>query len=272
MDSFRQKLAGKERIVSAVVMLLVLGLAFWQGPVALGAFLLVIYALFLDELWTSFGQQRRWSRDYFIMLFCQLFLLFYCGLYGEFTFIHKFFLLLALGLNGIWIVYLFFFPLERLKLVQVWKAHPFLLSWIYLPPFICWGTLCQQGKALALAEVLLLVVLVDTGAWFVGKRWGKRHLWPAISPHKTWEGLFGGVALSVLVLFIYGLMAKTVRVPGLGLIFLALAAQGGDLIESKIKRQFQLKDSSALIPGHGGVYDRIDGIIFVIPFFVGLVF
>ena len=268
----KEKLAGHERIVSGVIMLLMLILAFWFGPVALGSLLLVIYALFLDELWANFGQQARWSKDYWLMLFGHLFLLFYCGLYGEFTFIHKFFLLAALMINGAWLIYLFAFPLNRQKLVNLWKAHPVILSWFYLPAFISWGTLCQAGKAPFLAAVFLLVVLVDTGAWFVGKRWGKHPLWPSISPHKTWEGLVGGVVIGTAVLLIYTLIFKEVKVPVLGLLVLAAAAQAGDLIESKIKRQFKTKDSSNLIPGHGGVYDRIDGLIFVVPFFIGLAF
>jgi len=261
---------GKERVISGAVMLLLLAIAFWFGPKALGSLLLIIYALFLDELWSSFAQQKRWCKDYWAIMFGHLFLLFYCGLYGEFTFIHKFFLLAALMINGVWLIYLFAFPLNRQKLVNLWKAHPVILSWFYLPAFISWGTLCQAGKAPFLGAVFLLVILVDTGAWFVGKRWGKRPLWPSVSPHKTWEGLLGGVVIGTLGLIIYTLIFKEVKLPILGLIVLALAAQAGDLVESKIKRQFKLKDSSNLIPGHGGVYDRLDGLIFVVPFFIGL--
>ena len=116
----------------------------------------------------------------------------------------------------------------------------------------------------ALLFVFACVWAADTLAYFAGRTIGGPKLAPAISPRKTWSGFAGGVAGSLLAgpitLWALGL-APSARA-GLVAIGLSLMAQGGDLFESWIKRRFGVKDSGALIPGHGGVLDRIDGLIF----------
>lgn len=122
----------------------------------------------------------------------------------------------------------------------------------------------------------VMVWAMDIGGLFVGTTLQGPKLAPKISPNKTWSGLFGGVLLAILasVIYLYVLARLNfVRVDfatqiffGVLAIFIALVAQIGDLIESAIKRQVGVKDSSNLIPGHGGVFDRIDGLIFAAPF------
>jgi len=116
------------------------------------------------------------------------------------------------------------------------------------------------------ALVLWLIAVVwatDTGAYLVGRSLGGPKLAPAISPGKTWSGLAGGVGAAALA----GLLAATMhgqgRVAALvaASMVLALVAQVGDLFESSLKRRFGAKDSSNMIPGHGGVLDRVDGIL-----------
>ena len=116
------------------------------------------------------------------------------------------------------------------------------------------------------ALVLWLIAVVwatDTGAYLVGRSLGGPKLAPAISPGKTWSGLAGGVGAAALT----GLLAAHLhghgRVAALvaASMVLALVAQVGDLFESSLKRRFGAKDSSNLIPGHGGVLDRVDGIL-----------
>jgi phosphatidate cytidylyltransferase len=116
------------------------------------------------------------------------------------------------------------------------------------------------------ALALLSTWITDSGAYFVGRRWGRRKLSPRLSPKKTWEGAAGGwivgVALTPLVAWAMGLS------PWHGLAIGALvatAAPFGDLAESMFKRQVGAKDSSQLIPGHGGMLDRIDSLLFVVP-------
>lgn len=123
----------------------------------------------------------------------------------------------------------------------------------------------RQGEAgfAAVVFVLLIAWSSDTAAFFVGRKLRGPKLWPSVSPSKTWSGALGGFAAALIV---GSLVARSVGVP-LGLMtvlvaaLLAVAAQLGDLAESAIKRFFMIKDAGSLIPGHGGVMDRVDGII-----------
>lgn len=123
--------------------------------------------------------------------------------------------------------------------------------------------------------VLFSIWATDTGAYFTGRKVGGPKLWPAISPSKTWAGLGGGVAASGIVCAICLMFTPYPKtVPGALLLgtFLALLGQGGDLFESWLKRRVGVKDSSKLIPGHGGLLDRVDGLIFTIPLFAWMVY
>lgn len=115
---------------------------------------------------------------------------------------------------------------------------------------------------------LLMVWGVDTGGYVVGCNLKGPKLAPKISPNKTWSGLIGGVMLSVLVSIAYSYAftehLHVIFYAVLGGI-VAVIAQIGDLVESYIKRNLGIKDSSNLIPGHGGVFDRVDGLIFAAP-------
>lgn len=116
---------------------------------------------------------------------------------------------------------------------------------------------------------LLIVWVTDTGAYLFGRALGRRKLWPQISPNKTLEGFLGGIFCSVLLALLFYLMGwiESVHV----LLFLTLTmilsmfGQLGDLVESALKRHFDVKDSGRLLPGHGGVLDRFDSFIFVLP-------
>lgn len=119
-----------------------------------------------------------------------------------------------------------------------------------------------------LAVTALTTWITDSGAYFIGSRFGKHKLWPRISPKKSWEGLFGGLAVGLIAAVWLGPWL----IPGLAwwqglLIGLVVGISGllGDLSESVFKRQVGAKDSSHLIPGHGGFFDRIDSFLFVGP-------
>ncbi len=112
--------------------------------------------------------------------------------------------------------------------------------------------------------VLGVIWAGDTGAYFVGRKFGRRKLWPAISPNKTVEGSAGGLILAVIIgLPIASTIPSLDRLAALGFILLiAVAGQLGDLVESAIKRTTGVKDSGGLLPGHGGVLDRFDSLLF----------
>jgi len=127
-----------------------------------------------------------------------------------------------------------------------------------------------------LLVALFIVWAADTGAYFTGRRFGgkwfgDRRLAPAISPNKTIEGLLGGLALAVLVGVVGGTLAgaSAAELPLVALVALlaALFSVIGDLFESMIKRHAGVKDSGNLIPGHGGLLDRIDGVVAGLPVF-----
>jgi len=123
-------------------------------------------------------------------------------------------------------------------------------------------------------SVLLLVLLsiwaIDSGAYFSGKRFGKHKLAVHVSPGKTWEGVFGGAAFTFLFLLIYmsffnGNDQVLILQTAFILSFVAMISVFGDLFESVLKRQAGLKDSGNLLPGHGGVLDRVDSLILALP-------
>ena len=115
--------------------------------------------------------------------------------------------------------------------------------------------------------VIASVAATDVGAYAAGRTIGGPKLLPKVSPSKTWAGLAGGMAGSMLVAGFFTLMHEDARGAALVplAIGIALIAQAGDLLESAVKRHFKVKDSGSLIPGHGGILDRVDGMMTVLP-------
>jgi phosphatidate cytidylyltransferase len=116
--------------------------------------------------------------------------------------------------------------------------------------------------------ILCVVFSGDIAAYYVGSYWGRHKLCPAVSPGKTVEGALGGVAANLGVGFVIaGLLIPTLA-PGKGAVFfisVGVAGQVGDLFESMLKRSAGVKDSGNLLPGHGGMLDRIDALLFAVP-------
>lgn len=119
----------------------------------------------------------------------------------------------------------------------------------------------------ALMFVLLVVWASDIGGYFAGRAIGGPKLWPLVSPNKTWAGAIGGVMLSILVALGMAALGWGRLPPLLVLaVLLSVVSQLGDLFESAVKRAFGVKDSGRLIPGHGGLLDRLDGFVAAIVF------
>ncbi|WP_061238149.1 phosphatidate cytidylyltransferase [Ectopseudomonas composti] len=147
-----------------------------------------------------------------------------------------------------------------LILLPAWQGLVLLKQW-------------PQANALIIA-VMVLVWGADIGAYFSGKAFGKRKLAPKVSPGKSWEGLYGGLAASLLITLVVGLQqgwsATGLLLALAGAAVVVLISVVGDLTESMFKRQSGIKDSSNLLPGHGGVLDRIDSLTAAVPLFAAL--
>ena len=173
-----------------------------------------------------------------------------------------------------WIVALFW--VMKYPQGDMWKDRvgQAAIGFVVLLP--CWLAFVMlkassQGNLLLLF-IFLLVWGADIGAYFSGKRFGKNKLAPAVSPGKTREGLYGGLAVCFIVAVVFSVLLSSSVFQFMMLILLALCvgliSVLGDLFESMLKRHRGIKDSSQLLPGHGGVLDRIDSLTAAAPLFV----
>lgn len=248
------------RLKTASFLLLALGLclAYLPGFALYGiAFIIFNYAVF--EL-LSVSQTKYW----YCMLSINALLILLAGNFVNVELIQSLAIIFIFGSTA------------TVLLFQLWQkkilSKPFmLLIGIFLidAAFIALVSLYGIYGIIIFMHVCLSVMLVDAGGYVCGRIFGKHKLIPSVSPKKTWEGFCGSfvcLALygSVLALYL-GIDISLLHIFKLLLIF--LAAVFGDLWFSYIKRMFLVKDYSGILPGHGGILDRIDSVIFVLPFF-----
>lgn len=128
-----------------------------------------------------------------------------------------------------------------------------------------------QARDIGLSMLMYLLLTVwstDSGAYLIGRQIGKTKLAPQISPNKTWEGSIGGTVVAIIVGILFsvsGVLHFGVVTTILMTLFLSVAGQLGDLIESSLKRFYGVKDSGKILPGHGGILDRFDSLLLVLP-------
>jgi len=187
--------------------------------------------------------------------------------YHDFFFDFRLSEILALSLIGIAVVTLFKYPTElyydsgKLIFTVIYVALPFSFA-LGLPKY------SNFDNSFSL-EVLFLFILIwssDTFAYLTGKFFGKHKMAPKISPKKTWEGYAGGVILTLVLSYFIEKYQHDLRGNWIVVGFLVASfAPLGDLVESQLKRSFGVKDSGNIIPGHGGVLDRLDSFIICVP-------
>lgn len=145
-----------------------------------------------------------------------------------------------------------------------------MLSAIYIGVafYYFFHTRDSEAGLLTILFVLITIWVTDSGAYFVGRALGKRKLWPEISPNKTIEGFFGGIGSALIVAAIFYFLTDIdfnlwqILIVGL---MISVFGQLGDLVQSAYKRHYGVKDSGNILPGHGGILDRFDSLIFVLP-------
>lgn len=173
-----------------------------------------------------------------------------------------YFMMIAIG----WIIFDSFEHWHRILLIFF---TPIYLGW--LPGhLILLKELSYQYNYWFLLFPFVITWINDTGAYFIGRRWGRQPLVPSLSPKKTWEGAFCGLGGAVVasILYSYIFMPKiSIWFAILSALILGGLAELGDIFESGFKREAKVKDSSKLLSAHGGVLDRMDSLLFTIPGF-----
>lgn len=262
------------RVASALVLLLIVIVAIGMGKISALGLLLVVGLLVVDEFFVNFLSGSRNTLSYILSMssFAAGFIFFNSLEYKDPMLMA--FNNAGIALNALMLVFLFFSKSDTNLVLRYLKGASFLLGALFLIPFMNLAAIVNPEKwRYLIAALVVLNFSVDTGAWFFGKTFGKRKLWPAVSPKKTVEGFIGGVvsALVLAGLFWFSVFGSISFSIIISFLIIACCSQLGDLVQSKMKRQFNIKDSSNLIPGHGGMYDRVDSLLFVAPLFVFVV-
>lgn len=265
----------KTRIITAVLLLAVLLPVLFAGNML--AFGVVVTAFLAAAMWECFRLFGKTSMQAAAIAAVWSALFVYSFLLGG-TSQPVFWFALAVML---WLIR--FFPGLAIGLPPMESHGNTWLSLLYAVAVVsCFAAIINlfAHSALYLLSVMVLVWIADIGAYFSGKAFGKRKLAPSISPGKSWEGAIGGgiavlLISALVVLFASEQLADTFGVQlqakagwfGLAAVLLLITAASviGDLVESQLKRRAGFKDSSKLLPGHGGVLDRIDALIPVLP-------
>lgn len=261
----------KERVITASALALVfLGVLFFLPAMVFGVFISVVFAIGAWEWANLSGLQSQLTRILYsaALVLVLLLTLWLSDWLADVNLVRS--VLLAAG--GWWafsLLWLQGYPSSALMwgstaarlLMGVAVIIPAWLASLYL-------RFLPDGAWLVLA-VVLLVATADIGAYFTGRAFGRRKLAPSVSPGKSWEGVWGGAAMVMLLAMLANVFLATAWLPLLLVVVpTALVSVVGDLVESMVKRHRGMKDSSQILPGHGGIMDRIDGLTAAVPVFV----
>lgn len=261
-----------KRVVTAIVFVVVMVGGVYLHPLSLIALLLIITAMclweYLDLTLIKDNSGRTW-----IGLLLGLFPFLLSAIYN----LPNFELANSFLYNGI----LLFLPLVALSFVYelyTSSEQPFtnigviLLGVFYIGiPLALVPMMAFLGGTFhpnIIFGLLLLTWANDTGAYLIGSQIGRTKLFPRISPKKTWEGSLGGVVVAFMAAYLLSMVFKDLALKDWLVLALLVSIFGsiGDLVESMLKRSLHIKDSGNLLPGHGGMLDRFDAFLFLLPF------
>ena len=274
----------KQRIITAII----LALIFITATVFLSSF---SYSLFVTIVvlaasweWCAFiGLAKQVAKVSYLATLGSMIiaLYFFLGIVPESLVINSYRAGIILGLGILFWVLTFFMLKDYPSNSDRWnnKSKIALMGLMALIP--TWVGIVQikylNPQGFLVLGMVVMVAAADIGAYFVGKRIGKNRLAPSLSPNKTWEGVMGGFAACLLVgiLLIWLLHSYLITLSNVQILILVLLSLVvmlfdviGDLLESMLKRNRDLKDSGKILPGHGGILDRVDGLLAVPPIFV----
>ncbi|OOF51254.1 phosphatidate cytidylyltransferase [Rodentibacter genomosp. 1] len=278
----------KERVLSAIVLImLVLCALFLFTPFYFALALGLVATLGVWE-WTQFSRFKQPLARLCIAAFLGAFIFLWLFTEGDYLnagrVFESYLPLLLINSIGWWMLALLLVVTYPLSAKYWGKNKPLQLLFAFsiLIPFIAavlrlrlenYTQAPYQGLFLLL-YVFVLVWAADSGAYFAGRAFGKHKLAPNVSPGKTWEGVVGGLITAVILACAFIYLSRETLLGNremMGFISLSVATVAisilGDLTESMFKREAGIKDSSQLIPGHGGVLDRIDSLTAAVPFF-----
>ena len=263
----------KQRFATASVLAFVFISALVFFPISVFISLIMLVVLVAGWEWADLANIGSTSGKLFFILALLLSMLAtanYVGVYTAFDRLLSYQICLsAMGLWAVIFLWLQGYPSSAI----LWSPRPVMLALGIVLLSITWLAIASiisldNGRFLVLLA-MAIIIFADIGGYIVGKSLGRHKLAPTISPGKTWEGLLGGMALQVLL--VVGMVFFFEEVNWLNLCILvfpvAFASVIGDLFESMLKRHRGVKDSSNLLPGHGGFLDRLDGVMPALPLF-----
>lgn len=278
----------KQRVLSAIVLIAaVLCAVFLFTPFYFALALGTVATLGVWE-WTQFARLKQPLARFCAAAFLGAFIFLWLYTEGNYLDAGRVFeqhlQLLLMNAVGWWILALLL-VVSYPQSAKFWSKNPLLqllFAFSTLIPFIA-GVLRLRLEhythdpyhgLFLLLYVFVLVWAADSGAYFIGRAFGKRKLAPKVSPGKSWEGVVGGLITALVLAFVFihfsgDALVGERNITGFVILSVATVAISvlGDLTESMFKRESGVKDSSQLIPGHGGVLDRIDSLTAAVPFF-----
>lgn len=271
-----------QRLLAAIVLIPIVILCLFFLPLLGFAFVVLVICALAAWEWTQFLAIKSLKIRYLFTLIISIsivFIYYFATNIVDHTIIFKVILLCSLVWWGVAFILVVSYP----RSTNLWKSKiiKILLAYFTLLPFfvgmvelrgIAYFNNSYQG-AFCLLYVLVLVWATDSGAYFAGRSFGKYKLAPKVSPGKTIEGFLGGVILSLIIsIIVYFSHYFPISFFNLIMssIFAILASVVGDLTESMFKRDAKIKDSGHLIPGHGGILDRIDSLTAAVPVFAAI--
>jgi len=259
----------KKRFFSALVMIGILSLLMFLGKAPFVLLTYLIGMLICDEVIHNFFKVDRGDIEYLGALIVYFSLAFITYTFRD-TYLREFLVFLNVCLVAGHLLLLFDVVQIPKKVLVKLKEYIFLAPLVFFPAISSLASIIYSEQwRYKILGLILLVAITDSSAWFFGRKYGKTPLFPSVSPNKTREGALWGVGCGTVLTYFYS--SYFLDQKGLFylffLLFLVVMAVLGDLAQSKLKRIFDIKDSSQLIPGHGGIYDRADSILFVSPFY-----